>query len=500
MLDGLLAALPAFASWQVLAAITGGVLLGYFIGAMPGLTASIGMALLIPFTFGMDPVVSIVLLVTLYMATEYAGAIPAILVNTPGVPAAAMTALDGYPMRNQGRAGEALALSILSSACGSVVATVLLMFTATVMAGFALAFGPAEYFAVAVLGLCLISALAGTSLLRALIAMFLGLLLATVGTDPIEGIGRYIAHPNLLSGINFLAAIIGLFALSEVFQMLEDADRAPVALRAMPPIRGRHALLRPHAANILRSSLLGYVIGVIPGAGATIASIAAYGVQRRFSRQPELFGRGNPEGVVASETANNAAVPGALAPMLALGIPGSASAAVLIGALTIHSVQPGPLIFERSPEIPYSIFLALLIGMPLMVLLGLWGARLWVRVTLIPRPVVAGIVAGACLIGVYASSNDMVAVWTAVVFGIVGYVLRKAHVEPAPIVLALVLGYLVESNMRRALVMSGDDPTIFVTKPMSAVFLGLAALLLASPWVLGVLRRRRISAAGHGHA
>lgn len=491
MLEGFLTALAVFGSWQVWAGLLAGVLIGYFVGAMPGLSASIGMALLIPFTFGMDPVVSIVMLVTLYMATEYAGAIPAILVNTPGIPAAAMTAVDGYPMSKQGRAGEALSLSILGSAAGSVLATLLLVLTAVWMAQFALAFGPAEYFAIAVLGLSLISTIAQGSMLRAFVALFLGLLLATVGTDPIEGVSRFVIHPNLLSGVSFLAAVIGLFAISEVFQMLEESDGNPTPLHSLGAVGKQFSSLRPHGGNIMRSTAIGYIIGVIPGAGATIASIAAYGLQRRLSKTPEQFGKGSAEGVVAAETANNAAVSGALAPMLALGIPGSASVAVLIGALAIHGLQPGPMIFQRAPQIPYSIFLALLVGMPLMVALGLWGARLWIKVTLIPKPVVAAIVAAMCLLGCYAAENDIFAVWTAVFFGVVGYLLRKADIHPAPIVLALVLGYLVESNLRRALVSSGGDMTVFVTRPLSAICLLVAMLVLLLPLYQQLKRRMR---------
>jgi putative tricarboxylic transport membrane protein len=483
MSDGFIHALGLFASWQVACGLGAGILVGYLVGALPGLSASMGMALLIPFTFGLSPVVSIVMLVTLYMASEYAGAIPAILCNTPGEPSAAITALDGYPMRQRGEAGHALTLSILGSAFGSVVSTMMLIVTVQPMAAFALAFGPAEYFALAVLGLSLISSLTGNSLVKGLIGLLFGLLITTIGIDPVDGITRYVFAPALLSGVSFIAALIGLFALSEVFEMIETATERPQPLQDMPGVSGQLRLLIPHRWTLIRSTLIGFAIGVVPGAGATIASIAAYVAEKRLSKDPDSFGKGNPTGVVASETANNACIPGALAPMLALGIPSKASVAILISALTIHGVQPGPLIFTKSPEIPYAIYIALFIGMPFMVVLGLSGARLWVRLTLIPKSIVAVMVAAICLLGTYAEGGDIFAVYTAVFFGVVGYLLRKAGIGPTPIVLALVLGYMMESNFRRAMLQSAGDPVVFVSSPIAAVCLVLALLMLFLPIV-----------------
>lgn len=494
MWNGFVLGLAEFSSWQVMLGLLGGVLIGYLVGALPGLSAGVGMALLIPFTFDLPPVVSVVMLVTLYMASEYSGAIPAILVNTPGEPSSAVTALDGYPMRERGEAGHALTLSILSSAFGSVLSTVLLILTVSWMTKFALAFGPAEYFGLAVLGLSLISTLTGSSVIRGFIALLFGLLLTTIGTDPVDGVTRFVFHDGLLSGVPFIAALIGLFALSEVLKMLETSDEEPVPLKSMPGVSGQLGLLRPHVGNLFRSTFIGYVLGVIPGAGATIASITAYSVQKRLSNHPETFGKGNPEGVVASESANNACMPGALAPMLALGIPGKTSTAVLVGALAIHGVQPGPLLFTQHPEIPYSIYIALLLGMPLMVALGLYGARFWVRLTQVPQGVVAAVVGATCLLGTYSEANDIFSVWVAVAFGLIGYVLSKLDIEPAPIVLALVLGYLMESNFRRALVMSGDDMNIFISRPISGFCLGLALLVFVLPlWQTFRTRSRKPS-------
>ena len=483
MWHGFVQAFSEMASWPVARAMLFGILAGYFVGATPGKSSSIGIALALPFTFSMSPVASVVMLVTLYMASEYAGAIPAILVNTPGIPAAAVTAIDGYPMRLRGEAGTALTLSILSAAFASTTSTILLIFTATWMATVALTFGPVEYFAIAVLGLSLVSSLSGRSMLASMVGLLFGLAVGVIGTDPIDGVNRYVFTDSLLSGVEFIPALIGLFALSGVFVMIEESDLAIEPLKELPSVKGQFGLIKPHFWNLVRSTLVGYLVSIVPGHGATISAVVSYAVQKRWSRNPETFGSGNPEGVVASEAGANASVPAALAPMLALGIPGSASTAVLIGALTLHGVQPGPLIFVRTPEVPYSIFLALLLTMPFMVVLGLGGARLWVKVTQIPRPIMAALVTALCLLGSYAAQNDVFAIWTTVFFGIVGYILKKIDIQPAPIVLALVLGTLIETNFRRSLLSATCDPMVFLSSPLAAVCFILAVCVFVWPFV-----------------
>jgi putative tricarboxylic transport membrane protein len=478
-------------SWDVLAGLFGGTIIGYLIGSIPGLSSSIGIALLIPFTYGMSPVTSIVLLVTLYMATEYAGAIPAILMNTPGVPAAAVTALDGYQMRLKGEAGIALTMSILSAGFASIVATLLLIASSTWIASVALAFGPVEYFAIAMLGLSMVSSLSGDSILKGFLGLFFGLAVTLIGTDPMDGTPRYVFNDNLLSGVGLLPALIGLFALSSVFNMVEKSGDVPAPLKALPSVSGQVGLMRPYLGTLARSSILGFLVSVIPGHGATISAFISYGFQKRISKHPETFGHGNPEGLISSEAAANASVPGALAPMLSLGIPGSASTAVLIGALTLHGVQPGPLLFTRNPEIPFSIFIAMIVTMPFMVVFGLAGARLWVLVTQVPRSMIAGLVGAMCLLGSYASENDMFAVWTTICFGILGFVLQKAKIHPAPIVLALVLGNLTEANFRRSLLSSDGDPAIFFTHTLAIVCMVIALAVFVAPFI-----RRGPSASG----
>jgi len=493
MLDNFAAAFELVLTFRVLLALGVGIVVGYVVGAMPGLTSSIGMALLIPFTFELDAISAIVMLVAIYMAADYAAGIPAILVNAPGQPAAAVTAFDGYPMVRKGEAGRALNLSILSSASGAAISIVMLILTAQLMAAAALSFGPAEYFALAVVGLSLIAVLSAGAATKAVIGLVFGLAVTTIGIDPIRGSMRFVFHPLVIDGIPFLPALIGLFALSEVLMMIERGNALTGKLGKIPRASWSPRQIWPFRAVILRSSLIGYAVGVIPGAGASIASLVSYGVQKKMSKTGDSFGTGNPEGIVASETANNAAVSGALAPLLSLGVPGSASAAILIGALTIQGLQPGPLLFANRPEIPYSIFVSLILGVPVMTLIGLAGVPLWVRLTRIPPAAVTTLVASVCLLGAFASSNNTFEMQVMAVFGVIGYLLRKAGIHPAPIVLALVLGDMMESSLRRALLIGNEDPMFILSKPIAVVLLGAAVLVLASP-VLGWVRSRRAAA------
>lgn len=486
MFDQLLLGLSKVFEYPNFLSLLAGTVIGYFVGAMPGLTPSIGIALLIPFTFGMDPVMAIIMLTALYIAAEYGGGITAILINTPGTPAAAATAFDGYPMAQRGESGKALAISIISSATGSFISAILLVFTAIPMAKFALKFGPTEYFALAVFGLSLVSSLSGGSLIKGFLGMSLGLLVATVGIDPINGFPRFALTPQFFEGIPFLPALIGLFAISEVFYMLEDADEKPIKIHKVKGIGITFDLYKQIALTLTRGSFLGYIIGVIPGAGATIASLISYNEAKRVDKDKDSFGKGNPKGIAASESANNAAVAGAFAPLLALGIPGSASAAIIIGALTIQGLNPGPQLFTKNPEIPYSIFATLLVAVPLMLVLGLSGVRLWSKVTLVPKGVLAAVVSGIAILGAYAYSNSMFTVWVTIGFGLIGYLLRKVKIPTAPVVLALVLGFMMEVNFRRAMVVSGGDYGFFFTKPITTILLVLSVITFTLPIIQAI--------------
>ncbi|WP_252312763.1 tripartite tricarboxylate transporter permease [Sinobaca sp. H24] len=482
MFENLMTGFSTLFTIEIMLMILLGTLVGYFIGALPGLTPSIGIALLIPFTFTMDPIPGLILLITLYVAAEYGGGITAIVLNAPGTPAAAATSFDGYPLTQKGEAGKALTVSIVASAIGAVISAILLIFTAVPVAGVALQFGPAEYFALAVFGLSLVSSLSQGSMLKSLIAMLFGLMVITIGIDPVDGVVRFAFTNDLYSGVPFLPALIGLFALSEVFNMIETSGQPQKReITKIKGFEGSLTALRKIKLTLVRAPLIGYVIGVIPGAGTTIASLISYNEAKRTAKDKESFGQGNPEGIAASEGANNAAVPGSLGPLLALGIPGSASAAILIGALTIHGLEPGPMLFTRTPEIPYSIFASLLLTAPLMLAFGLLGVHMWVRVTLIPKHILGIIVGSICILGAYAYSNSMYPVWIMLIFGVVGYIFRKANIPTTPVVLAMVLGFLMEVNFRRAMVVSGGDVGFIFSQPIAAVLLVLAGLSLFVP-------------------
>lgn len=495
MFENLAIGFSAFGDPMVWLALIFGALAGYLIGAIPGLGPSLGVALLIPFTYGVDPVVAIVGLVALYAAAEYGGAITAVLINSPGTAAAVATAWDGYPLTQQGRAGEALSLSIISSGTGIFISTILLVLTAVPLSEFALRFGPGEYFALALVGLSLVAGLSDGSPIKGAVSMGIGLALATIGLDVQTGVPRFTGgSPEFFEGLPLVPVLLGLYALSEVLFMIEDGPSEKVrnspigTLLALPT----KAVLDLKVV-ILRSSFLGYIIGVIPGAGASIASFVSYAVSKRLSKAPEKFGKGALEGVASSEAANNSAVAGALAPLLALGIPGSATTAVMVGALMVQGIQPGPLLFTRSPEIPYTVFVSLWIGVPVMVLIGLAGVRVWARVANLPRPAIAAIVAGICFVGAYSSETTMFPVHVMTACGLAGYVLRKLRFPLAPIILALVLGEMMETNFRRALISAKGDWAIFYTSPLTMALCAVAILAFVLPG-LSALRARQARA------
>ena len=498
MLANLAIGFSAFGDPMVWVALVFGALTGYLIGAIPGLGPSLGVALLIPFTYGMSPVVSIVGLVALYAAAEYGGAITAVLINSPGTAAAVATAWDGYPLTQQGRASEALSISIISSGVGIFVSTALLIVTAVPLSEIALLLGPGEYFALALVGLSLVAGLSDGSPLKGAVSMAIGLAMATVGLDMQTGVPRFTGgNPSFFEGLPLVPVLLGLYALSEVLFMIEDGPSEKVK---SAPVSGLMALPLKTVLElktvILRSSLLGYVIGVIPGAGASIASFVSYAVSKRVSKSPELFGKGSLEGVASSEAANNSAVAGALAPLLALGIPGSPTTAVMIGALMVQGIQPGPLLFTRTPEIPYTVFASLWIGVPVMILIGLAGARLWAQVANIPRPAIAAIVGGICFVGAYSSMTTMFPVYVMTACGLAGYILRKLRFPLAPIILAMVLGQMMETNFRRALISAEGDWAIFYTSPLTLALLAVAILAFAMPGVSALRARRAKARAG----
>jgi putative tricarboxylic transport membrane protein len=480
MMENLLNGLTYVLGWEPLLIITIGIVVGILVGAMPGLSPSMGVALLVPFTYGMSPTLALVLLVSIYLAASYGGSITAITINTPGTASAVVTGFDGYPLTQQGKPEVALGVSLVVSAVAGILGTIILIVCSVPLAAIAFRFHPAEYFALALFGLATVASLAGKLWAKAFLAAMFGLLLNTVGTDPISGSARFTFGVTPLSdGFALIPALIGLFALSEVFTSLEKREFSTKVLdkmgQAWPKLKDYLKL----KWITLWASLVGTVVGIFPGAGATIAAFIAYDFAKRTSKRPDEFGKGSVEGIAAAEAANSASVGGAMVPLLTLGIPGSATTAVLIGAMMIHKLTPGPQLFISKPNVIYGLFAALLVGNFVLLAIGFLGAKLWVRVTAVPKPVLYTLILAMGVMGSYAVRNSMFDVVCCVAFGLMGWVFKRYNYPLAPVILGMVLGSIAETNFRRAIMMDGS--MIFFTRPVSAIMLGLALLSFALP-------------------
>ncbi len=456
------------------------VVWGVAFGSVPGLTGIVGVALLIPFTFAFDPIEGLLLLAGVYVGSTFGGSISAILFNTPGSPEAACTALEGYPMARRGEAGKALGIALASSAIGGIFGTAVLMLLAPPIAQIALKFGPAEYFALAVLGITAIAAIGSGSILKGLVAGLLGLGVATVGLDPITGMARYtFGNFQLLSGISFVPAIIGIFALAEVLQRVSEGNRKSDAIDNVSTQLPSIAEFIAHRWTLLRSSALGSFIGALPGVGATTAAFISYSEAVRWSKHPEKFGTGTPEGIVAPESANNSAVGGSMIPLLALGIPGSATTAVMLGGLTIHGIIPGPLLMEQNTNLVYSVFIGMLLANILMLAIGVRFARYFALILKAPYPIVGPAIVVLCMTGVYALNSNIMDVAVMLAFGVVGFFLRRLGYPIACFIIGLVLGPIAEVSLRQALILTDLNMLDVVTRPITAVLLTLSFASLA---------------------
>lgn len=487
--------------WQNLVFAFIGVLIGTAVGVLPGIGPMSGVALLIPvtatITSGLSPEAaatsSIILLAGVYYGAMYGGSTTSILINTPGESSSVVTTLDGYQMARQGRAGPALAIAAIGSFVAGLIALLGLILLAEPLSNVALSFGPAEYFSLMLLGLCAVSGLAGKSMTKALIMTVFGLLLATIGMDNVSGIARFTYNiPVLYSGLEFLTIAVGLFALGEVFKTIlekDSDDDGPTKVGKVLPTKQD---LKDSAAPILRGSFLGFFIGVLPGAGATLASFFSYLTEKRISKNPEKFGKGAIEGVAAPESANNAASGGAMIPLLTLGIPGSGTTAILMGALIMYNIQPGPLLFEDHPEVAWGLIASMLIGNMMLLILNLPLVKVFAKIIETPKRFLLPIIIAISFFGVYAVQYTVFDLLLLVGCGVAGYFLTKNDFPVAPLVLALVLGPMIENNMRRALTTSNGDFSIFVTKPLSLAFLIVAALWMIIPLVLKMRGRNVI--------
>jgi putative tricarboxylic transport membrane protein len=494
MSSDLLTGLIAACQPEVLAFLVAGVLLGAVFGALPGLTATMGVAVLTPLTFWLSAEQGLAMLLGIYSGAIPAGGIPAILINVPGTPASIATVWDGYPMAQRGRAGQALGINALMSGAGQLISILFLAFAAFPLAALALQFGPAEYFGLTLFGLSLMAGVSGKHVLRGLLAGTLGLALATVGLDPMTAYPRFtFGISDFLDGISFIPVMIGLFGFAEV--LIQIADRSEVRLKPaigalgnVFPSRAQWKRMLPHTAL---GAFIGTIVGIIPAAGGDIGSVVAWEQSRRVSREKQSFGQGSIEGLTASCTAANAVIGGAMTTMLTLGIPGDAVSAILIGALLIHGIQPGPLLFQNNQSFVFTLVFLMAVAAVIGMILGLIGARPLAQVLRIPGPWLWVAITLFGIIGSYALNNAVVDVWAMFVAGIVGFLLRRAEVPLGPLVLGLILGPIMEANLRRALVLSRGDWAGTLSRPIVLFFFVATALSLLAPLYNELRSKRR---------
>ncbi|SFI09238.1 tripartite tricarboxylate transporter permease [Modicisalibacter xianhensis] len=494
MLESFLSGLAVVLQPMNLLILTSAVFIGFIGGALPGISGVILVVILLPVTYGMDPTAAFMLLTAIYGSTVFSGLITAILYRAPGTPEAVMTAFDGYPMTQQGQAGKALGIGVLSSAIGGLVGTIALIIFTPMLASVALKFSSPEYFALAILGLTVVASLGGR-LIYGLIGACLGLFIATVGFDPLTGTSRYtFGSLELAEGVGLIPVIVGLFAISEVMKRTlgeethQPLKKVSVKIFDMP-------ILRKIGMTLSRSSLLGVIIGILPGIGASTAAMVSYSEAVRWSKTPEKFGKGAPEGIAAPEAANNAAAMGALVPLFALGIPGSGTTAIILGAFIMHGLQPGPMFMMTSSDLIYAVFAGLFIVNFMILLFSKPFIALFTRLLNIPYSALGPIIIMCCIVGTYSVRNSMFDVWLMLGFGVLGFLLEKLKFPLVSIILGLVLGPIAESELRRTLSMSQGDLSILFTRPISATLIVISCLLLAAAILVPLRKRARLKTA-----
>ncbi len=469
---------------NVLALILGG-LWGLMAGALPGISTSMGVVLLLPFTYTLSPLTAFAILVGSYCGGITGGGITSILFGIPGEPSSVPTVIEGHSLAKQGRTAYALWVYLLCSISGGLFSVFVMMAVTPIIANFALQFGPPEYFALTMLGLSVVSSLSGGSILKGLISCMFGLFLATVGTDGITGMERFTFNTTiLLGGISFVTAMVGLLAVSEIFIEAEEPFqeyKGSAHYRGMKEEMPKFSEFKQNWPTLTKSAIIGTIIGALPGAGATIAAFLAYGEAARSSKLPGKFGKGAVEGLMAAETANNASTGGSMTILLSLGIPGSNTTAMLIAAFMIHGLQPGPLLLSQRPDIIYGIFVAMLMANVFLLGSTILGIRLFLQLNRLPYSVFSATIMILCVIGAYGLNNNMDDLYLMLAFGLIGYFMRKYGFPIAPAVLALVLGDLAELSLRRSLLLSLGDPLILVSRPISTILLVAAIFSILYP-------------------
>jgi putative tricarboxylic transport membrane protein len=497
LVEGLLLSLRP----DVIGVLIVGATLGVVIGALPGLTAAMAVAVLLPIAFFVEPVLGIPFLLAITKGAIFGGSIPAILLNTPGTGAAAATVLDGYPLARQGKARKALELALYSSAIGDTFSDIVTIFVAGAFAAIALLVGPPEYFAIFLFSFAIISCVTGNSVIRGLMAAALGLFISSIGLDPLNGVQRFtFGSVDMSGGISFIAMIIGIFALSEVFLYGEKSlrDRRLEEARSLQIVRGKGnppltlREFRDCGRTIARSAVVGTVIGTIPGIGQVVSAFVCYALAKRRSKEPERFGKGSLEGVAAAETGNNAVNGSSLIPLLSFGIPGDVVTAVLFAAFMIQGLRPGPRLFEDHGAVVYSILFAMLLCNVVLLLIGFLSLRYVALIAQVPRRIIFPVMAALCVVGSFALNNSLFDVQVLLFFGVVGYFLRKFDFPLAPLIITFILGRQFESSLGQSLILGDGNLTIFLSRPISLAFIVLAAGIL----VWGTRRRSPVPAVG----
>src|SRR6516162_10222329 len=468
-----------------------GALVGTLVGVLPGIGTVAAIAMLLPITFGLPPVGALIMLAGIYYGAQYGGSTTSILINIPGEASSVITTLDGFQMAKQGRAGPALAIAAIGSFFAGCVSTVLVAALGAPLTSIALLFGPAEYFSLMVLGLCFAVVLARGSILKALAMVMMGLLMSMVGSDSETGQSRMAFDiPELSDGIGFVVVAMGVFGFAEIMRNLEQTESRDVIKAKLTGLMPTWPDLKAAAGAIGRGTVLGAILGILPGGGAVIAAFAAYTFEKKMSKDPSRFGRGAIEGVAAPESANNAAAQTSFIPLLTLGIPPNAVMALMVGAMTIHGIVPGPQVMTKQPELFWGMIASMWIGNLMLVVINLPLVGVWVSLLRVPYRLLFPSIIVFCCIGIYSINNSPTDVSIAAIFGVIGYWLVKHDFEPAPLLLGFVLGPLMEENLRRAMLIARGDVTVFFTRPISAVLLSTAIILLILAGLPKIRRRR----------
>ena len=475
-----------------------GCFFGQIVGVLPGIGAPTAIALLLPLTFSVNPTSAIIMFAGIYYGVAYGGTITSVLINVPGESSTVMTTLDGYQMALKGRAGAALSVSAIGSWIAGTGSIIILMCFAPALAKFALRFGPAEYFGLALMSFGLLTVFGGEEPIKTLISTVIGLFIATIGLDIVSGRPRFaFGVPQLLGGIDFIVIICGIFGVAEVFNSIEEPEEGDL-VKAKMPLRDLFLTKAEWIASrwaIVRGSIIGFIIGIIPAGGITTASFLAYLAEKRVSKHPERFGTGVIEGVAAPEAANNAASISGFAPLLALGIPGSPTTAVMLAGFMMWGIRPGPLLFQTKPDLVWGLISSKFIGNLILLLMNLFLIPLFVMVLRVPYTILMGFIVIFASVGAFTVNNNLFDVWMMLGFGVLGYLMKKLRYPIVPLVLGLVLGRLAENSLRQALTISGGSLSILFTKPISAIFIAAAILAYLTPvirWALKGLRRPKV--------